>query len=62
MEEEENPYEPKDAIEAESDPVKAKDEQKINQKLTENYYLEDNIKLLKILTENCHPILSDLLT
>lgn len=30
-------------------------------KLSENYYLEDDRKLLNILIKNCYPIISDLL-
>lgn len=33
----------------------------IQGKLNENYYLEDDRKLLNILIKNCHPIISDLL-
>jgi hypothetical protein len=34
----------------------------IQSKLNENYYLEDDRKLLNILIKNCYPIISDLLT
>jgi len=42
---------------------KSKEEllEKIQVKLSENYYLEDDKKLLDILIKNCHPIISDLL-
>lgn len=30
-------------------------------KLKENYYLEDDAKLLDVLIKNCHPILTDML-
>ena len=30
-------------------------------KLKQNYYLEDDKKLLDVLIKNCHPILTDLL-
>jgi len=33
----------------------------LQQKLGENYYFEDDRKLLDILIKNCHPILGDLL-
>lgn len=33
----------------------------IQSKLNENYYLEDDRKLLNILIKNCYPIVSDLL-
>ena len=37
------------------------DSEKIQNQLGENYYLEDDKKLLDILIKNCHPILTDLL-
>lgn len=36
--------------------------QMLNRELRENYYLEDDKKLLDILIKNCHPILTDILT
>jgi hypothetical protein len=35
--------------------------EQIQMKLSENYYLEDDRKLLNILIKNCYPIISDLL-
>lgn len=33
----------------------------LGNKLKENYYLEDDEKLLNVLIQNCHPILTDML-
>lgn len=40
---------------------KKSDKDNIGNKLKENYYLEDDAKLLDVLIKNCHPILTDML-
>ena len=40
---------------------KKSEKDNLGNKLKENYYLEDDAKLLDVLIKNCHPILTDML-
>lgn len=50
-----------DALEETDDLPKA-DGPILNKELRENYYLEDDKKLLDVLIKNCYPILTDIMT